>query len=86
MTTEANFKRWSKILGRETLQISDPIKFKWTDLRSPKSCENRKTWTYGYVTDLHEGLGYHVRVVKGGTIRDGVLVTFKDVKLWFPRK
>ena len=85
MTFEENLKRWNRILDTKYLHLGDAIKFKWSDLRSTESSK-RKTWTNGEVTDIMAELGYHVRVVKGGPIRDDVLVTFKEARIWCPRK
>jgi len=87
MTTEEDLRRWKIILDIETFRVGDPIKFKWTDLRRRSwRRRERTTWTFGYITGVRRDLGYFVEVVKGGILRDGVLVTFKDAKLWFPRK
>lgn len=91
MTTEANFKRWSKILDTERFKVGESIKFKWVDLRQCRKTyrSERKTWTYGYITDIgssRDHFWYLVEVVKGGKPRRGVNVIPEEARMWCPRK
>lgn len=75
-------------------KVGESIKFKWLDLRRKRKGRimefiERRTWTYGYVTEILTSTNYHwyrVRVVKGGLVREGVNVDPKEARIWSPRK